>query len=356
MTCQRDVSLPWPRDLPRPRLHDTPAPGLAARGAGEDARAQGAQRGGVRPREVVFTGSGTEALNWVVYAAAGLLPRSQGPWGRRLVVSAVEHTAVLDAARDAAARAGLDLVEVPVDTTGRIAHFNVPPDTALVAVQHVNHETGVVQPVAEVSERAAAAGVRLLVDGCQGMWLDPPTADFLVVSSHKLGGPAGIAALALGRRVRIPPLFVGGEQELARRAGGENVAGAVGFGAACAAPAPHLGGLADDLVAGLTAITGVDVLGAGAERSPHIVAVAVPGLSGEAMLLGLDSAGIAANSGSSCSAERLEPSHVIRAMGAEADATLRFSLGWPSTSDDVHAVLDALPGIVGGLRRLVSPR
>lgn len=346
----RDAMSPWlARTADPARIHSA---GRDARVAVEAARDQVGERIGARPRDVVFTGSGTEALNWVVYAAAGLTPKSHGPWGRRIVVTAVEHTAVLDAARLATAKAGLELDVVDVTPDGRVEPFDVPPDTALVACQHVNHETGVIQPVEEMAARCAAAGVRLLVDACQSVGLDVPRADFVVISGRKWGGPAGIGAVGLGRRVRIDALFVGGEQELLRRAGGEDVAGIVGLGAACAAPFPDLRHLRDRLAAGLAAIDGVEVLGLGAERAPQIVCATAAGLGGEALLIGLDRAAIMANSGSSCSAERLEPSHVLQAMGADADSSLRFGLGWDSTIEDVDAVTTTLPALVGELRTL----
>lgn len=329
------------------RVH---APGRYARHALEAARDQVAAHMGVRPRDTVFCGSGTEGLNWVIYAACGLTPRSSGPWGRRLIVSAIEHTAVLDAARYATHKAELELVEVPATPDGQVEEFDVPEDTALVAVQHVNHETGVLQPVEEVAGRCQQTGVRLLVDACQSVGMPIPAADAVVISSHKRGGPGGVGALGLARRFRLDPLFVGGDEELRRRAGGENVAGICGLGAAVAAPWPVLTPLRDRLVDGLQNIDGVIVVGANAHRAAHIVCVTVPGIKGEALLMGLDRARIACNSGSSCSTERLEPSHVLVAMGADADASLRFSLGWPSVEAHVDAVLDVLPGLIRQLR------
>lgn len=351
LPAARAAMEPWlERSADPARVHSA---GREARVAVESARDQVGERLGVRPRDVIFTGSGTEALNWVVYAAAGLTPKSRGPWGHRIVVTAVEHTAVLDAARLAAAKAGLEVVEVGVGPDGAVVPFDVPPGTALVACQHVNHETGVVQPVEAIAERCAAARTRLLVDACQSVAMDVPAADFVVVSGRKWGGPAGTGALGLGRHVRIDPLLVGGEQELLRRAGGEDVAGIVGLGAACATPFPdHITDLRDRLAAGLVAVDGVDVLGVQARRAPQIVCCTAALLGGEALLIGLDRAGIMANSGSSCSAERLEPSHVLRAMGADADSSLRFGLGWDTTPADVDAVLAVLPPLVAELRRL----
>ncbi|NUP89339.1 MAG: aminotransferase class V-fold PLP-dependent enzyme [Candidatus Sumerlaeia bacterium] len=305
---------------------------------------------GTRARDVVFCGSGTEALNWVIYAACGLTPKSRRAWGRRLIVSAVEHTAVLDAARCATEKAGLVLDVIGVDACGRVLPFDVPENTALVALQHVNHETGVLQPVDAVRERCARAGTRLLVDACQSVGVPIPAADAVVVSAHKRGGPGGVGVLGLARRFRLDPLLVGGEQELLRRAGGENVAGICAFGAAARTEVPDTTPLRDRLARGLLEIDGVEVVGIAADRAPHIVCATVAGIKGEALLMGMDRYGIACNSGSSCSAERLEPSHVLLAMGAEADSSLRFSFGWTSTQADVDAVLDRLPRLVRDLR------
>ncbi|MCC7076487.1 MAG: cysteine desulfurase [Acidimicrobiia bacterium] len=338
----------WSETVADPaRVHTA---GREARYAVERARDDVAALLGTRARDVVFCGSGTEALNWVIYAACGLTPRSRGAWGRRLVVSAVEHTAVLDAARAATEKAGMELDVIGVDSCGLVPPFEIPTDTALVALQHVNHETGVLQPVAAVHEHCTRAGVRLLVDACQSVGVPIPPADAVVTSAHKRGGPGGIGALGLTRRFRLDPLLVGGEQELMRRAGGENVAGICAFGAAARTEAPDLSPLRDRLVRGLLEIDGVEVVGLDSERAPHIVCATVEGLKGEALLMGMDRYGIACNSGSSCSAERLEPSHVLLAMGAEADSSLRFSLGWTSTQADVDAVLDCLPRLVGDLR------
>jgi len=307
---------------------------------------------GTSPRDVVFTGSATEALNWCIFAACGLTPTSRGPWGKRLLVSQVEHTAVLAAARAAAAKAKIELIELPVDKTGIVQDFDIPPDTALVAVQHVNHETGVIQKVTDIHKKCQEHGTLLLTDACQSVGIPMPTADFLVISAHKLGGPPGIGALALRRRVRIDALFLGGEQELGRRAGGENVAGAVGFGHACTLEIPDTTSLRDQLIAGISTLRGVEIFGASVNRAPHILGCSVAECSGEGLLIGMDNAGITLNSGSSCASGHLEPSHVHYAIGANADTSLRFSFGWTSTKADVDAVLVALPPLAERLRRL----
>jgi cysteine desulfurase len=188
-------------------------------------------------------------------------------------------------------------------------------------------------------------------------------ADLVSVSAHKMGGPLGIGALVVRRGLRLEPFMVGGEQERARRAGLENVAGATGFGAAAAAlTAP--GALdgeesaartrTERLAALAEAVEGVRLFGDRVDRLPHIVCIGVDGVEAEPVLLGLDQAGIAAHSGSSCSSETLEPSLVLEAMGVDADHSLRLSVGWSTTDEDVDAFGAAFGGVVASLRALRS--
>jgi cysteine desulfurase len=188
-------------------------------------------------------------------------------------------------------------------------------------------------------------------------------ADLLSVSAHKLGGPQGVGALLVRRGLRLPPLLVGGEQERSRRAGMENVAGLVGFGAAAEvlAAAGGLHGEAvraraqtDRILAAATRLQGVVTYGDTVERLPHLVCLGVEGVEAEAVLLGLDQSGIAAHSGSACSSESLEPSPVLQAMGVEAERSLRVSVGWSTTEADVEAFCHALPGVVDRLRALAA--
>jgi cysteine desulfurase len=186
-------------------------------------------------------------------------------------------------------------------------------------------------------------------------------ADLVSVSSHKLGGPAGVGALVVRRGLRIDPLLVGGEQERGRRAGLEDVAGAVGFGAAAAALAGP-GRLATEEAAALEAtgrllgaalaVDGVLPYGDVAGRVPHIVCLGVTGVEAEPVVLGLDQAGVAVHSGSSCSSESLEPSPVLQAMGADGERSLRLSVGWSTTDADIGAFIDAFAGVVARLRGL----
>jgi cysteine desulfurase len=180
-------------------------------------------------------------------------------------------------------------------------------------------------------------------------------ADLLSVSAHKAGGPAGVGALLIRRGLRVRPLLVGGDQERARRAGLENVPGIVGFGAACASidverEAAQQRSLTQPVLD--TSFDGVVVYGDPDNRVPHLVCLGILGIEPQAVLLGLDRAGIAAHSGSACSSEALEPSPVLEAMGVDAHRSLRVSVGWSSTEADIDALLDALPRVIADLRRL----
>jgi cysteine desulfurase len=184
-------------------------------------------------------------------------------------------------------------------------------------------------------------------------------ADLVSVSAHKFGGPQGVGALLVRRGVRLRPLLVGGEQERARRAGMENVAAIAGFGAAAdvlskpgrlddeaVVARSQTGRVLEQLPPGVVAYGDTDV------RLPHLVCLGVEGVEAEAVLLGLDQAGVAAHSGSACSSESLEPSPVLEAMGVDAERSLRVSVGWSTTDDDIDAFLDALPNVVSRLRAL----
>ncbi len=339
--------------------------GRMVRAALEEAREQVAALFHVRPRQVVFTSGGTEAINAAVW---GVSRGDAGP----MACSAVEHSAV----REASARSG-PVVPLEVDHLGRIGvdaveesmercrrlHGRFP---ALAHCQWANHEVGTVQPVAEVVERCHRLGVLVHVDavaaaGHVPMDLDGVGADLVSVSSHKLGGPAGMGALIVRRGLRLEPLVVGGEQERARRAGLENVLGAIGFGAAAA----HLAGpdtlageqsaarrRTDRLRRSAQATTGVAPFGDQDRRLPHLVCLGVDGVEAEPVLLGLDQAGIAVHSGSSCSSETLEPSPVLEAMGVDGERSLRLSVGWCTTEADIEAFATAFGPVVEGLRAL----
>ena len=332
--------------------------GLTARAAVEHGREQVAALLGARPRSVVFTSGATEAIAAACWGAAER--------GAHQVLAAIEHSAVRRAAE-----AHGEVTVVGVDRLGRVDPDQllaaVRPDTALVHLQWGNHEVGTIQPVAEVAAACRERGVLLHVDAAAAaghvpIAFDDLGADLLSVSAHKLGGPPGVGALLVRRGLRVRPLLVGGDQERARRAGLEDVPAIAGFGAAAEAlaagalaeeAAAHRA-LTDRLLDGLLAIDGLHAYGDTDRRLPHLVCVGVDGVEPQAVLLGLDRAGVAAHSGSACSSEALEPSPVLEAMGVDAHRSLRCSVGWSTTPADVDAALAALPGIVAGLRALAG--
>ena len=233
-------------------------------------------------------------------------------------------------------------------------------------MQLANHEVGTIQPAGEVVAAARERGVLTHVDACAAAGYSPVDfaalgADLCSVTAHKFGGPKGIGALLVRRGLRIPPFHLGGAQERNRRAGLENVAAAVGFAAAVselagdrlAAEAEAARNLTDRLLTEAPKlIDGLTVFGDPVDRLPHLVCFGVEGVEAEPVLLGLDQRGVAVHSGSSCSSETFEPSPVLSAMGVDADHSLRISVGWSTTADDVDRVLAALPDVIGRLRRL----
>ena len=329
--------------------------GHVTRAAIEEAREQVAALFHARPREVVFTASGTESVNTAVF---GALARRPG----HVVTTAVEHSAVLEAVRRGAGA----VTEVGVDRYGRYDAAAVleacDDDTTLVTVQLANHEVGTLQPAAEMVAAARERGITVHVDACAAAGHVPVDfaalgADLVSVTAHKFGGPKGAAALLVRRGLRFPPLLVGGAQERARRGGIENVPAIVGFGAAAvdldvAGDAARARALTDRLAAGACSVDGVTRLGDPDAALPHLVCLGVEGVEAEPILLGLDRRGVAVHSGSSCSSEALEPSLVLAAMGVDADRSLRASVGWSSTDDDVDAFLAAFPDVVARLREL----
>jgi cysteine desulfurase len=345
-----EAMAPWLGAADPGRVHTE---GRMARAALEDARERIALSLGCRSsREVVLTSGATEAVAMASWGACRRTPAGA------VAAAAVEHSCV----RDWAARAGGGVVEPPVDATGRIDVGDlVLPGLALVNVQWGNHEVGTRQPVAEVVAACREAGVLVHVDAAQAVGrvafdFAASDADLASVSAHKLGGPRGVGALLVRRGLRLDPLLVGGAQERLRRAGLENVAGAVGFAAALEGADPAAEGarqrvLTERLLVEATTIEGV-VRYTPDDRLPHIACFGLEGIEAEPVLLGLDQAGIAVHSGSSCSSELLEPSPVLEAMGADGDRSLRASVGWTTTDADITAFLTALPEVLTSLRAL----
>ncbi len=343
------------------RLHTE---GRTTRVAVEGAREEVAALFGARHREVVFTATGTEAVNTAVFGARARSPHS----AHHIVATAVEHSSVLDACRRPTGD-GSSVTAVGVDRLGRFDPAEVidalRDDTVLVSVQLANHEVGTTQPAAEVCAAARERGILVHVDACAAAGHIPIGftalgADLCSVTAHTFGGPAGAAALLVRRGLRLEQFIVGGAQERARRAGMENVAAIVGFGAAAAEVGAALideAAAARSLVDGMmhrvmTETPGVERFGDPVDRLPHLACFGVTGVEAEPILLALDQHGVAVHSGSSCSSEALEPSPVLAAMGVDAEHSLRVSVGWSSTGDDVDTFLAVFPGIVDRLRGL----
>ncbi|MCJ7671343.1 MAG: cysteine desulfurase [Acidimicrobiia bacterium] len=346
------------------RIHSE---GRTTRVAVETAREQVAALFGARPREVVFTATGTESINAAVWGATA---RGLEPGDRtraHVVTTAVEHSAVLDACR----RAPVEVTAVGADRFGRVDAEAVlealRDDTLLVSFQLANHEVGTIQrALPAVIAGAAERGVLVHVDACAAAGHVPLDfaglgADLCSITAHKLGGPKGAAALLVRRGLRIPPFIVGGMQERARRGGIEDVPAIVGFGAAAvellegdrlAVEAERARSQSEQIAAGALAVEHVERFGDPDACLPHLVCLGIGGVEAEPILLALDQHGVAVHSGSSCSSEALEPSPVLEAMGVDADKSLRVSVGWNTTDADVGGFVGAFPDVVARLRAL----
>jgi cysteine desulfurase len=347
------------------------AAGRAARRLVEESRERIAAVLGARPSEVVFTSGGTESDN---LATKGIYWARRSPSVNRVIASAVEHHAVLDAAEWLGSHEGADVTWLPVDTSGRVdpgALSALPlDDVAVISVQWANNEVGTVQPIAELAAAATAAGVPFHTDAVQAVGQVP--VDFaasgvaaLTLTGHKLGGPVGVGALLLGRDVAATPLLHGGGQERDVRSGTLDTAGVVAFSVAVETAvkaqqeyAARIGALRDDLVARVrSAVPDAILNGDPVNRLPGNAHFSFPGCEGDALLLLLDAHGLACSTGSACSAGVAQPSHVLLAMGADDDrarSSLRFTLGHTSTGDDVDALIAALPCAVERARRATA--
>jgi len=342
------------------------AEGRRARAIVEEAREKVAALVQLPPRDLVFTSGGSEAIAAAVRGVCDRAPEGR----RRIVVSSVEHSSVLEAAR-LAARWGFEAVEVPCDRDGRVLAeefaARLDDDVCLAALQWANNETGVIQPVETVSHSCAAAGIPLLVDAVQGagkISLDPRMAnlDLVALSGHKFGGPQGSGALIVREGLKLAPLITGGAQEKRRRGGTEAVALTAGFGAAAEAALGSLKEASAKLLRLRVHIETrlrercpqVSIRGDGAPRLPNTVNFALSDVPGETLVIALDVAGFALSTGSACASGSRRPSHVIRAMGLgekEARASVRVSLGWNTSEDEVERFLEALPRLVEQVRK-----
>jgi cysteine desulfurase len=341
------------------------AEGREARRLVEEARARVASAVGAPPRNVVFASGGTEAN---ALALTPGLRRAAGLPVKRLLVSAIEHASVLTGGRFPAEAIGV----IGVTSAGlvdldrlRAMLEGAPP--ALVSVMSANNETGALQSVMEAAGIVHAAGGLLHVDAIQALGKIPfdiseMDADLVTLSAHKVGGPKGVGALVLAEGVLgLEPQLRGGGQELGRRAGTENVAGITGFGAAAKAAMATLANdvlrlesLRNRLENGLRQTPDVIVFSETVPRLPNTTLFTVPGLKAETAVIGFDLAGIAVSSGSACSSGKVQPSHVLEAMGFGpelAQGAVRLSLGWSTSETDVDRCLEAWRKLAGTLLR-----
>ena len=341
--------------------------GLArqARGAVEEARERLAAYLGAKPREIIFTGGGSEADNLALKGTAWTLREK----GRHLITSQIEHHAVLHACRSLE-KQGFEVTYLPPDQYGVISPQQVAEaireDTLLVSLMHSNNEVGTIEPIAEIAAVCRERGVRVHTDAVQSMGklplnVDALNVDLLALAGHKFYAPKGVGVLYVRRGTRLAPLIDGGSQEFNLRAGTENVAGIVALGKAVelveqrlAEDVARITALRDRLVAGLTQrIPAVLTTGHPTQRVCNIASVCFRYIEGEGILLSLDFEGICVSSGSACTSASLDPSHVLLALGLPpeiAHGSIRLSLGRQNTEAEIDRVLEVLPPIVERLR------
>ncbi len=343
--------------------------GLESRKAVAQAREQVAGLIGAGADEIVFTSGGTEADN---LAIAGVVAASAHR-GRHIVTTRIEHHAVGETCRHLEEQ-GFSVTRVGVDQFGMVDPRDIEkaitPHTVLISVMHANNEVGTIQPVEEIGHLARARGICFHSDAVQTaghipVSVDELGVDLLAISGHKLHGPKGVGLLYVRKGTRIAPLMHGGGQERGLRPGTENVPGIVGLGRAAeiarlemAEEGARLARLRDRLVEGLTrGITRIRLNGHPVCRLPNNVNISVASVEGEALAVSMDIEGIAASTGSACSSETGDASHVLTAMGVPVElarGSVRFSLGRDNTEAEIDRVLGAFPRIVARLRA-VSP-
>jgi cysteine desulfurase len=311
--------------------------------------------------EIVFTSGGTESDNLAIF---GVVRRKSGP--KHVITTAIEHPAVLNAC-DALAREGVHVTYLPPTSDGRIdpddLRGTIRPETVLISIMHANNETGVLQPIEDCAKIANEAGIPFHSDAVQTAGRVPVNVralglDLLSIGGHKFGAPKGTGALYVRKGVSLTPILHGGHHERDRRAGTENVPGAIALGHALSDMWDwnSLAVLRNRLESGILArVPGARVNGSTVHRLPNTTNIRFDGIEGEAMIIALDLRGFAASSGSACSSGAVEPSHVLLAMGLspeEARSCIRFSLGPGNTAEQVDALIDAVTASVTHLRRI----
>lgn len=341
--------------------------GREARKAIERARNQTAHALGAEPAEIIFTGGGSESDNLAIKGTAFSMERK----GRHLITTAIEHPAVLNACKQLE-KHGFEVTYVMPDREGRIdpeqIGREIRKDTVLISVMAANNEIGTLEPVAEIGKIAKEKGVVFHIDAVQAVGAIPVdvnqwNADLLSLSAHKFYGPKGTGALYIRKGTRIDPLISGGEQERGLRAGTENVPGIVGLGRAIEEATEKLGQnaartalLRDRLAKGiLSSIPDSHLNGSSENRLPNNCSIRFGGIDGEALLLRLDLAGIAASAGSACTAGSQEISHVLKAIGLsdeEAKSSLRLTTGEDNTEEEIDETVRTVKAIVEDLRSM----
>lgn len=341
--------------------------GREAKAAIEDARKKVADALGAKPREIFFTGCGTESDNWAMKGAAHRL----APKGKKHIITSVfEHHAVLHTCK-ALEKEGFTVTYLPVDSEGYVSPADVEkairPDTAIVSIMYANNEIGTIQPIAEIGRICREKKVWFHTDAVQAVGnvridVEKENIDMLSLSGHKINAPKGVGVLYIRQGVFIDNFMDGGAQEAKRRAGTENLASIVGLGQAIQdayegfdEKVARMTALRDKLMDGLLKIPHTRLNGGRDRRLCTNVNISFEGIEGEGILLWLDLNGIAASSGSACTSGSLDPSHVLLSIGLDhgtAHGSLRLSLGRFSTEDEVDYALEVIPRVIEKLRAM----
>lgn len=330
------------------------------------ARSRVAKLIGATPDEIIFTSGGTEACNLAIRGIADAGDIRKG----HIITTAIEHQAVLNTCR-VLEKLGFRIIYLPVDANGVLdpldAERAINEDSSLISIMLANNEVGTIQPVAEVAAIAKSKGIWVHTDAVQAVGKIPVNVknldiDLLSISAHKLGGPKGVGSLYIRQGISLTPLLLGGHQERGLRAGTENVPGIVGFGKACDLAIAHQEAWSKTVPAlrdhfeheVLNHIPGTQVSGHPAQRIPNTSNLSFRGVNGDYLAMNLDLASIAVSTGAACSSADNEPSHVLLAMGKNAEEarnSIRFSFGIDNTSEEADRAVEILRHIVGQLRR-----
>lgn len=347
------------------------AEGRRARQGLDEAREGIAAILGAKPREIVFTGGGSEADNLALKGAAW----AASARGRHVITSSVEHKAVMHSCA-ILERSGFEVTYLPVDRYGRVDPAEVEAAiteyTSLVSVMYANNEVGTIQPIAEIGAICRQHGVLFHTDAVQAagflpLDVDRLGVDLLSLAAHKIYGPKGVGALFIRQGTALLPQMQGGAQERQRRAGTENVAGIVGFAralelaqvdpAARDAENARLAGLRDRLLHAVRDLAGVDETGHAVERLPHSASWLVEGIEGGDLVAALDLEGVAASTGSACTSGSVEPSHVLISMGIDrerAHGALRLTAGRGTTAGEIERAGEVLRASIERMRQPIS--